>query len=409
MKLTGPFAQLVTLSGLPLKGSLADEQLEIVARAGMVTNNGIITDIGDFEVLKTKYPEAEIDHISGEKVALPAYTDSHTHICFGGSRAGDYAMRNAGKTYLEIAEKGGGIWSSVRHTREATEEELLNSLMARISTLISLGITTIEVKSGYGLNVKEELKMLRIIKKAAALTPATLVATCLAAHLKPKDFDGGNTEYLQYILEELLPVVKAQKLADRVDIFIEKSAFLPEESKVFLEKAKEMGFQLTVHADQFTPGSSRIAVETGAQSADHLEAMADDDIAFLAQSDTVATALPGASLGLGEPFAPARKLLDAGAAVAIASDWNPGSAPMGNLVAQASILAAFQKLSTAEVFAGLTFRAAKALGLTDRGILEKGKKADFVVYNTGDYRDVLYLQGSLPTESVYIAGETANW
>lgn len=408
MKLIGPFCQLVTLSGLPLRGRLADEQLEIIENAGILTENGKIAATGNFEELKKEFGDAEIEKINGKKTALPAFTDAHTHICFGGSRAGDYAMRNAGKTYLEIAEKGGGIWSSVRHTREASEEELLASLLRRISYLISLGITTVEVKSGYGLNVEEELKMLRVIKKADGLTPATLVATCLAAHLKPKDFDGGNTDYLNYIAEQLLPVVKEQDLADRVDIFIEKSAFLPDESKVFLEKAKEMGFDLTVHADQFTPGSSRIAVETGARSADHLEAMADEDIAFLAGSDTVATALPGASLGLGEPFAPARKLLDAGAAVAIASDWNPGSAPMGNLVAQASILAAFQKLSTAEVFAGITFRAAKALGLEDRGTLEKGKKADFAVYDTEDFRDVLYLQGRLQAESVYIDGEKVD-
>jgi imidazolonepropionase len=247
--------------------------------------------------------------------------------------------------------------------------------------------------------------MLRIINKAQKYTKATIVPTCLSAHLKPKDFEGSSEEYLAYILTEILPIVKAESLAKRVDIFIEKSAFSPEESKNFLLKAKEMGFEITVHADQFTPGSSRIAVEVGASSADHLEATSDEDLDFLAKSDTVAVALPGASIGLGEPFTPARKILDAGGMLAIASDWNPGSAPMGNLISQASILATFQKLSTAEVLAGITFRAAKALNLEDRGRLTPDMKADFIVFNTDNYQNILYRQGELRPEMVFVDGE----
>lgn len=405
MKLIGPFKQVVTLANLPLRGKLADEQLEIIVDGGILVENDTIQRIGDFETLKNENPAIEIEPIEGEQVILPAFVDSHTHICFGGNRANDFAMRNAGKTYLEIAESGGGIWSSVQHTRNASEEELLKTLLERIKFLVDLGITTIEVKSGYGLDVENELKMLRIIKKAQESTKATLVPTCLSAHLKPRDFEGSNPEYLNYILTEILPKVKEENLAKRVDIFIEKSAFQPEESKEFLLKTKDLGFEITVHADQFTPGSSRIAVEVGAKSADHLEATIDEDIDFLAQSDTVATALPGASLGLGEKFTPARKLLDAGAIVAIASDWNPGSAPMGNLITQASILATFQKLTTAEVLAGMTYRAAYALNLEDRGKLEAGKKADFVTFKTNNFQNVLYNQGSLKAEHVYIDGK----
>jgi len=404
MKLIGPFKQVVTLANLPLRGKLSDEQLEIIADGGIVVEDNTIQKVGNFETLKTENPNIQIEQIEGEQIVLPAFVDSHTHICFGGNRANDFAMRNAGKTYLEIAESGGGIWSSVQHTRNASEDELLKTLVERINFLVDLGITTIEVKSGYGLDVENELKMLRIIKKAQNETKATLVPTCLSAHLKPRDFEGSNPEYLEYIITEILPKVKEEELANRVDIFIEKSAFQPEESKEFLLKAKELGFEITVHADQFTPGSSRIAVEVGAASADHLEATIDEDIEFLANSDTVATALPGASLGLGEKFTPARKLLDAGAIVAIASDWNPGSAPMGNLITQASILATFQKLTTAEVLAGMTFRAAYALNLEDRGQLEKGKKADFVTFKTNNFQNVLYNQGSLKAELVYIDG-----
>lgn len=408
MKLIGPFKQVVTLANLPLRGKLSDEQLEIIVDGGIIVENDTIQRIGDFETLKNENSTIEIEPIKGEQVVLPAFVDSHTHICFGGNRANDFAMRNAGKTYLEIAENGGGIWSSVQHTRNASEEELLKTLLERINFLIELGVTTIEVKSGYGLDVENELKMLRIIKNAQDLTKATLVPTCLSAHLKPRDFEGSNPEYLEYILTEILPKVKEENLAKRVDIFIEKSAFQPEESKEFLLKTKDLGFEITVHADQFTPGSSRIAVEVGAKSADHLEATIDEDINFLAQSDTVATALPGASLGLGEKFTPARKLLDAGAIVAIASDWNPGSAPMGNLITQASILATFQKLTTAEVLAGMTYRAAYALNLEDRGQLDSGKKADFVTFKTNNFQNVLYNQGSLKAEHIYIDGKQVN-
>ena len=405
MKLIGPFKQIVTLANLPLRGKLSDDQLEIINDGGLLIKDGEIENVGSFQELKNQFPDIKIENIEGEQICLPAFTDSHTHICFGGNRANDFAMRNAGKTYLEIAETGGGIWSSVQHTRSASEEELLKTTLERINFLILQGITTIEIKSGYGLDVENELKMLRVIKKAQSFTKATLVPTCLAAHLKPRDFGGTSAEYLQYILDEILPTVKAENLAKRVDIFIEKSAFLPEESKAFLLKAKELGFEITVHADQFTSGSSRIAVEVGAKSADHLEATIDEDIEFLAQSETVATALPGASLGLGEKFTPARKILDAKGILAIASDWNPGSAPMGNLITQASILATFEKLSTAEVLAAITFRSAFALSLEDRGTLEKGKKADFVTFKTDNFQNVLYHQGSLKAENVYIDGE----
>ena len=405
MKITGPFKQIITLANLPLRGKLADEHLEIIENGGILSENGKIVDVGNFNGLKTAYPTAQIENITGSQVALPAFTDAHTHICFGGNRANDFAMRNAGKTYLEIAESGGGIWSSVQHTRAASEDELLKTTLERINFLISLGITTIEIKSGYGLDVENELKMLRVIKKAQNFTKATLVPTCLSAHLKPRDFEGDNVEYLQYILNEILPKVKEENLAKRVDIFIEKSAFQPEESRNFLMKAKEMGFEITVHADQFTPGSSRIAVEVGAKSADHLEATADEDIDFIASSETVAVALPGASLGLGEKFSPARKILDKNGILAIASDWNPGSAPMGNLITQASILAAFEKLSTAEVLAGITFRSAFALSLEDRGTLEKGKKADFVTFKTDNFQNILYQQGRLNAENVFVDGE----
>jgi len=210
---------------------------------------------------------------------------------------------------------------------------------------------------------------------------------------------------LNEIASQLFPVLLAEKLCYRIDAFVEKSAFTPQEITPYLEKGKQLGFDLTIHADQFSTGGSELAVTLGARSADHLEASGDLEIALLANSSTVAVALPGASIGLGMAFTPARKLLDQGASLAIASDWNPGSAPMGDLLTQASILATFEKLTTAEVFAGLTFRAAAALGLTDRGKLTPGQLADFILFPTADYREILYQQGKMKPVGVWKKGE----
>jgi len=404
-KLIGPFTQLLPLSGLPMKGSIADDALQIIPQGGVLTDNGLITGVGDFETIRKSNPDAEIEEITGDYVLIPSFVDCHTHLCFAGSRAKDYALRIAGKSYLEIAKSGGGIWDSVTQTRKASKEELIDLLLKRVDQHTKNGVTTIEVKSGYGLKVEEEIKQLQAIKEAAAKSKVDLIATCLATHILPKDFNGPVEEYLELILNKLLPKIKQDNLANRVDIFIEDGAFSPADAACYLEVAKKMGFDITVHADQFSTGGSEVAVNVGAVSADHLEASGEEEIKRLAASETVAVALPGASLGLGMGFAPARKLLNAGACLAIASDWNPGSAPMGDLLLQASVLSAYEKLTTAETFAGLTFRAAKALNLYDRGILEKGKLADMQAYPCTDYREILYHQGKLKPIKVYKKGE----
>jgi imidazolonepropionase len=400
-KLTGPFTQILPLTGLPLKGALRDEQLHIIPNGGVLTGDGWILAVGDFEELRKTNPSADIEEIRSPQVLLPGFVDCHTHICFGGNRAMDYAMRIAGKSYLEIAQSGGGIWDTVTQTRAADENTLMEMLVQRANRHLSEGVTTIEVKSGYGLSLAEELKQLRAIKAAQGNTNAHLIPTCLAAHMVPKDFGGSQSEYLDYVLNELLPIVKHEKLAGRVDIFIEQSAFDRENALRYLNAAKAMGFEITVHADQFTTGGSKVAVETVALSADHLEASGDAEIKMIANSDTVAVTLPGASLGLGMRYAPARKLLDAGACLAIASDWNPGSAPMGDLLMQAAVMSAAEKLTTAEVFAGLTYRAAAALKLNDRGTLAPGMLADMQAYPCSDYREILYYQGKLKPSAVW--------
>ncbi|MFN5462953.1 MAG: imidazolonepropionase [Bacteroidota bacterium] len=403
-KLVGPIRQVLTLDHLPVKGALRDEQLEILTHAGILMEGQYIQQVGAWEELKQEFPEAELQELDGDYVALPGLVDCHTHLCFGGSRARDFALRNAGKTYLEIAQAGGGIWDTVTQTRSLDQATLAGITAKNANRLLREGVTSIEVKSGYGLSVAEELKLLRAIKQASGDTAADLIPTCLAAHLCPKDWKGRPSEYLTEIADQLFPVILEENLSTRIDAFVEKSAFSPEEILPYLEKAKQMGFDLTVHADQFSCGGSEVAVRLGARSADHLEASGDAEIQALASSNTVAVALPGASIGLGMAFTPARKLLDAGACLAIASDWNPGSAPMGDLLAQASILATFEKLSTAEVLAGITFRAASALSLSDRGKLTPGQLADFILFPSSDYREILYQQGKMKPEGVWKRG-----
>ncbi|WP_296702162.1 imidazolonepropionase [Algoriphagus sp.] len=405
LKLIGPFRQLLTLDHLPLKGALTDDQLEIIEQAGMVIQKEKILTVGKFTTLKSDYSEAEINELKEDFVALPSWVDCHTHICFGGSRAKDFAMRNAGKTYLEIAEAGGGIWDTVTQTRKLSLEELAQRTIINANRHLQEGVTTIEVKSGYGLNPEEEIKMLEAIKKADSKTKADLIPTCLAAHMKPRDFEGNASEYLELISNTLLPLLKRKNLTNRVDAFIEKSAFSPQEINAYFLHAKELGFDLTVHADQFSIGGTQVAVEFEAKSADHLEASGDREIELIAKSKTIAVALPGASIGLGVAFTAARKILDKGGSLAIATDWNPGSAPMGDLVVQASILATNEKLSTAEVLAGITYRAAATLNLSDRGVLKGGMLADFNLFPTESYQEILYQQGKLKPSQIWKRGE----
>jgi imidazolonepropionase len=406
--LIGPFAQILPMTDLSLKGTLQDEQLPVIEKGGVVVEDGEIIAVADYRSLLKKYPDSEIAFMDTPLVLLPGFIDCHTHICYDGTRNRDYAMRIAGKSYLEIARAGGGIWDSVTKTRIADVVTLTENTVARANRHLKEGVTTIEVKSGYGLNLEGELKMLKAIQQAAMYTKATLISTCLAAHMKPRDYAGSETDYLQWVLAELLPVLQQEQLSNRVDIFIEETAFSAKAATEFLQQAMQQGFSATVHADQFSAGGAEVAVKTGALSADHLEASTEKEIALLANSNTVAVVLPGASLGLGMQYAPARRLLNAGASVAIASDWNPGSAPMGDLLVQAAVMSAAEKLSTAEVLAALTIRAAPALQIKDAGQLVAGYAADLQAYPTSDYRDILYYQGKMKPAMVWKKGELVS-
>lgn len=390
------------MSKLPHRGAISDAQLTVIENGGLLLSDGRILEVGLFRDLQSGADEIKL--VEGDTVCLPGFIDAHTHSCFAGSRARDYAMRNSGKSYLEIAKAGGGIWDTVTQTRKASQEELVKNTVSRCQQHLAHGVTTVEIKSGYGLSVEEELKMLQAIKAASKKVELDVVPTCLAAHMVPKDWDDSPEAYLEYISNNLFPILQSENLTNRIDAFIEESAFTPQQIKPYFQKATEMGFDITVHADQFTTGGSEVALAFSAVSADHLEASAQKEIERLGKNGTIATALPGATIGLGCGFTPARTLLDAGACLAIASDYNPGSAPMGDLLTQASILGTFEKLSNAEVLSGITFRGAAALNVKDRGILAEEKQADFVVFKTGDYREITYHQGQLKPSEVWKNG-----
>ena len=365
--------------------------------------------VDNLNVLGASSITEAIDHLTGTKQIEPLHYDTRDvfYDNLNGYEA-DFAnvqgQENI-KRALEIAAAGGGIWSTVQQTRAASQAQLTKLIRKRLDVLLSRGVTTVEIKSGYGLSVQEELKQLRAIQQVTLQHVSDVVPTCLAAHMKPRDYSGTAEEYLQMILTELVPQVEKEGLARRFDIFVEESAFTPEQAIPYLKALKERGFELTVHGDQFTVGGSSVAAECGARSVDHLEVTGTEEAELLAKSDTIPVVLPGATMGLGCAWGQARILLDYGCPLAIASDWNPGSAPQGNLIAQAGLLAAFEELSTAEVLAGITERAARALGLTDRGTLAPGMIADLLVFPTDDYREILYLQGSMMPSQVWKRGQ----
>ena len=405
-KLIGPFKQLLTMDNLPLKGALSDSQLNIIENAGIYTDGDFIEMIGTFDSMLEDAEKNNfiIEELSGSYIALPGFIDPHTHICWAGNRSNDYAMRLEGKSYIEIAESGGGIWSTVENTRQKYINELTKLTAERAERMLIEGVTTIEVKSGYGLSKDDELKILQAIDNADRRIQADLIPTCLAAHIKPKDFGGTDVDYLNNIIEELLPKIIEKGLANRVDIYCDKGAFTATDALKFLLQVQQMGFEIVVHADQFTTGGSEIAVKADAVSADHLEVSGEKEIGLLAQSSVIPVALPASSIGLGYQFAPARKLLDRGASLAIGSDWNPGSAPMGDLLISAAILGAYQRLTTAETLSAITYRAAAALNLKDRGIIKPGNIADIIGFELDDYKDILYNQGKIKPSKIWKNG-----
>ena len=389
---------------LPERGVINDNSLEIIEDGGVVIEDGKINEVGDFSLLNKN--GLDIIEIRYPCVLLPGFIDSHTHVCHYGNRSDEYAKRNSGISYQQILAEGGGIHNTMNSTSNCTDDQLRDNTLKRLKRHFREGVLTCEVKSGYAPSLEDEIRMLKIINKIDSDNEIDLIPTCLAAHVTPKKYESSK-KYLDSILNELLPKIKKENLSNRVDIFIEEKAFSVSEAYHFLKHVKN-DFSITAHTNQFSSGGLKVGVDNGAVSVDHLEVISDDEINYLSKSNTTGVVLPGCSLGLGIPFAPARKLLDNNCKVSIASDWNPGSAPMGDLLMQASLLGSKEKLSNAEVLAGITCRSANALSLIDRGSLHEGKIADMIGFETNDFRDILYNQGKLKPSFICKRGKIYN-
>jgi len=376
--------QLVTFEGNdPVRKENLKDRLKILDDVYIGVKDGMVSKI-------TRDRIDGIELLDGSNfVCFPGFVDCHTHIPFYGYRWEEFLMRVEGISYMEIMRKGGGILNTMRKVRKASEEDMIEFNMRLLDEMLKKGYTTIEGKSGYGLERKAELKQLRVLKKLSQRHPIDIVPTFLGAHAVPPEFSSSK-DYLKYLEEELLPEVK--DYTEFVDIFCEKGVFEPEESEDFLKKAKEMGYKIRMHADEIeNVGAVNLGVKLQAVSVDHLIMMDDESIEPLAKSDTVAVLLPGTSFFLGKSFAPARKILDEGGIVAIASDLNPGS----SMIFDPSILAFLSvmklKMKMEEFVASMTINSAFVLGLNNEiGAIEEGKKADLVLMDIPDYRALPY-------------------
>jgi len=336
-------------------------------------------------------PGAEIIDASG-KIVLPGLIDSHTHLVFAGTRVDEFEQRLRGMTYQEIAAQGGGIQATVQRVRQASRDELKALARRRLDAMLRLGVTTVEVKSGYGLTLADEIKCLEVVAELNAEGPLELAPTFLGAHTVPAEFRGDRAGYLRLLVDEMLPAIARGRLAEFCDVFCETGVFTLAESEQVLTAARRLGFGLKMHADELTPlGGAELAARLGAVSADHLCRISAAGIEALARSGTVATLLPGTAFFLGLEYAPARELLAAGVPVALASDCNPGTCPTENLPLVGTMACTQMQMLPAEVVTALTLNAAAALGRADRlGSIEAGKQADLVICDVADYRQLLY-------------------
>lgn len=384
------------------------KELPCIENAWLAVDNGLIADYGsmdDFPGIED-WKGLEIIDADG-KIVIPCYADSHTHIVYAGNREGEFVDRINGLSYEEIFARGGGILNSAKKLSEATEDELFEQAMVRLREVISQGTGSIEIKSGYGLSVESELKMLRVIKRIKDLNLVPVKATFLGAHALPLDYKNDKAGYINLIINEMLPKIAAEKLADYIDVFCEQNYFTPEETKTILEAGKKHGLTPKVHAEQMSHfGGIQTGVACGAISVDHLEYCNDDDIAALKNSNTMATVLPGAAFFLSLPLPPARKMIDAGLPIAFASDFNPGSCPSGNMNFMMSLGCVQYKLTPEEVINACTINSAFAMNVSaEVGSITPGKKANFFITKPiSSYGFIPYSFGSNLIESVYLNG-----
>ena len=374
-------SELVTCRGKAPKKGADMSDIGIIYNGSVVIEDGIIVDVDEASNISSRYDESEYEVIdASEKAVLPGFIDSHTHLIFGGYRADEFSWRLRGDTYMSIMERGGGITSSVRATRSTVLEEFVETGRKRLDKMMAFGVTTVEGKSGYGLDEETEIRQLEAMRILNESHPVDIAATFLGPHSVLPEWKGKEDEFIDYMIE-VMKKVRERNLAEFADIFCEKNVFSIEQSRRFLKSAKEMGLKLKIHADEIVRlGGAELAAELGAVSADHLLQASDEGIRMMAEKDVVATLLPATAFCLKEDYARARDIIDSGCAVALATDFNPGSC-FTNSISLVIALAAIQmRMSVEEIITALTINAASALARQDSiGSIEAGKKADIII------------------------------
>lgn len=407
--------QLVTLAG-PARPRIGRElsELAVLENGALIIEDGRITAIGTYAELRSKIPLDATIIDAEQKAVTPGFVDAHTHLVFAGNRAAEYEQRIAGATYQQIAAAGGGILSTVAQTRAASEDDLLAAARRHRNWMLRGGTTTLEAKSGYGLNRATELKMLRVLRRlhqevsANGVRGPRIVSTLLAAHTVPPEFAGRRDQYVQFIADELIPEVAASGLASYCDAFCDDHAFTVGECRAVLTAARAHGLALRIHAEQFRPGTGAdLAAELGAVTADHLETVTEDTLAHLGAAGVQPVLLPGSVFCLSRTqYPPARKMIEAGLAIVLATDFNPGSSPAASMPFMLTLACLQMALTPAEALTAATINAAHSLGLgANIGSLEVGKQADLLLHEVNDYRELAYFAAAPLQPRVFIGGE----
>ncbi|MFP3888085.1 imidazolonepropionase [Priestia filamentosa] len=403
--------QLATLAGKG-KGPRSQEamsELGLIEDGSLWIEDGIIQAVGTTNDLEKRYTEklhtADVVEASNHLVT-PGLVDPHTHVVYGGSREHEFEMRLEGATYMDIMNAGGGIHATARMTREAIEEELLEQTMSRLDSFLAHGVTMVESKSGYGMNLETELKQLRVMKELQQKHAIDLVPTFMGAHAVPPEFKGKENEFVDYLIDKMLPIVAEENLAEFNDVFCEKGVFTPEQSKRILEAGKEYGLVPKIHADEIEPyGGAELAAKVGAVSAEHLLKASDEGIHAMAKAGTIACLLPATALYLREEAAAGRKMIDAGVPVAISTDCNPGSSPTTSMPLVMNLACISMRLTPAEALTAATYNAACAINRQEKvGSLEVGKQADIVLWDVKNYQELQYLFGVNHVKAVWKKG-----
>ena len=400
-------AQLVTCSGFEAKQGKDMRDLGIIENGCLVIEDGIIKATGNHEILKNINPENFFVIDASGKAVLPGFVDSHTHFVFGGFRAEEFSWRLSGTSYMEIMARGGGIVSTVKATRKASFEELEDTGKKRLDSMLSFGVTTVEGKSGYGLDMDTEIKQLEVMAELNKKHPVDIVPSFLGPHAIAPEFSGNSDGFLEFMIKKVMPRVGEKNLAEFCDIFCEKNVFSIEQSRKFLSAAKNMGFKLTLHADEMVRlGGAELAADLGAISADHLLQASDKGIEKMAKKKVVATLLPGTAFSLKEPYARGRFMIDRGCAVALATDMNPGSCFTESVPLIIALACLYMELTPEEAITAMTINGAAAVGRADStGSLDKGKLGDVIILENPSYKYIPYHVGVSTVEKVIKKGK----